>query len=244
MSLSVAGLTKSFAGRRVLHGLSLTVAPGEVVGLLGPNGAGKTTAFRLVAGLANADSGSVRLQDSPLDGLPLWARVQRGLGYLPQDGSLLNSLTVLDNLMLPARARGVPSTEARQRAEALLASDGLVALGEARAATLSGGERRRVELLRCLAATPSVLLLDEPFAGVDPVAVDSLQDRIRRLAAGGLGVLITDHAVHATLPLCDRALVLDGGSVIAEGTASAVASNAKVQARYLGPRFVFPTGSP
>ena len=240
MSLAVTGLCKHYSGAPVLQDLCVTVEQSEVVGLLGPNGAGKTTAFRCVAGLISADAGSIRLARTPLDQLPLWARVQRGLGYLPQDGSLLDTLSVLDNLALPAEARGTTRRTARSEAEALLASDGLLPLRDASAATLSGGERRRIELLRCLAAKPAVLLLDEPFAGVDPVAVAGLQDRIRGLAADGLGVLITDHAVHATLPLCDRALVLDRGTVIAQGTAAEIASNDLVRARYLGPAFSLP----
>lgn len=237
MILRAQGLTKSYGGRQVLSALTLQVNPGSIVGLLGPNGAGKTTAFRILAGLEVADAGSVWLGEVQLGRRSLWARVQRGLGYLPQRPSLLGDLTVLANVALPAEARGQGRAEATAQARTLLEDDGLAHLAAAPARTLSGGERRRVELARCLAAQPAVLLLDEPFAGVDPVAVEGLQDRIRGLAHAGLGVLITDHAVHATLPLCDQAAVLDQGRTIATGSPAQIATDAQVRARYLGPRF-------
>ena len=246
LGLRARGLRHRWAGRLVLEGLDVDVQPGEVVGLLGPNGAGKTTAFQIISGLVRAERGEVRLDAQPLGDLPLWRRARLGLGYLPQRPSLIQGLSVAENLRVPLEARGVRPGEARRVVAERLADAGLAALTAATAETLSGGERRRVELVRCLLTDPRVILLDEPFAGVDPVAVHDLQGRIRALAERGLGVLITDHAVHATLPVCDRAVVLDAGAVMASGTPSDVAADPTVRARYLGPHFALepPAGRP
>lgn len=236
-ALEVTGLTRRYAGRTVVNGLSLTVVAGEVVGLLGPNGAGKTTAFRMIAGLVRPHAGQVCIAGHRAEALPLWQRARLGLGYLPQEPSLLRDLSVLDNLRVPLEARGLRGSAATDAARALLLEQALPHLEAARAGTLSGGERRRVELARCLATAPSVVLLDEPFSGVDPVAVAGLQRQVRALARRGLAVLVTDHAVHATLPICDRAVVLDQGQIMAAGPPASIAADPIVQARYLGPAF-------
>ena len=230
--LVVRGLRRTLGGRPVLDGVHLRVPPGAIVGLLGPNGAGKTTCFRLIAGLDRADAGQVWLDGAPLDGLPLWARVRRGLGYLPQESSVFRGLSVRDNLAVPLQRRG-----ALAELDPLLEEAGLTALAGASAGTLSGGERRRLEIARCLAGAPRVVLLDEPFSGVDPVAVADLQQRIGALARRGLGVLITDHAVREALTICDIVVLVDGGRVMVEGTPAEVADNAYARARYLGDGF-------
>ncbi len=230
--LSATGLGRTLGGRRVLDGVDLAVRPGEIVGLLGPNGAGKTTCFRLIAGLDRQDAGSVHLDGRRLDGLPLWRRVRLGLGYLSQEPSVFRGLTVRQNLLVPLERLGEAG-----RVGPLLEEAGLTARAEALAGTLSGGERRRLEIARCLAASPRVLLLDEPFSGVDPVAVADLQGRIRALAARGIGVLITDHAVREALSVCDRALLLDGGRPLIGGTPREVASDPHARERYLGATF-------
>lgn len=215
-----------------MDGVDLAVSPGTIVGLLGPNGAGKTTCFRILAGLDPGGEGEVRLDGRALSGLPLWRRVRLGLGYLPQEASVFRGLSVADNLAVPLHELGRLDEVGPRLAEA-----GLSGLADHLAGTLSGGERRRLELARCLASRPSVLLLDEPFSGVDPVAVADLQRRIRALAEGGIGVLLTDHAVREALNICTTVLLLDAGRVIVAGTPEEVANNAHARARYLGPDF-------
>lgn len=231
-ALRALGLRRTLGGRRVLDGVELEVGPGEVVGLLGPNGAGKSTCFKLIAGLDRADAGEVWLGDRRLDGLPLWRRVHLGLGYLAQEPSVFRGLTVAENVLVPLERRG----EAGQL-DALLEEAGLAHLRDAMAGSLSGGERRRLEIARCLASAPAVLLLDEPFSGVDPVAVADLQVRIRGLARRGIGVLLTDHAVREALGICDRAVLLDGGRPMVSGTPAEVAADPYARARYLGAGF-------
>lgn len=213
--------------------MDLSVPPGEVVGLLGPNGAGKTTCFRMIVGATRPEAGSVRLDGAVLDGLPLWRRVRAGLGYLPQKPMGFRRLTVRENLLIPLRARKT----SEDQVETVLEEAGLEHLADAVVGTLSGGERRRLEIARSLAGEPSVLLLDEPFAGVDPVAVEGLQRQIRALADRGLGILVTDHAVRETLTICDRAVILDAGEVIARGSPVEVAADDRVRGRYLGAGF-------
>lgn len=227
--LEATGLIRSLSGRRVVDDVGLTVRAGEVVGLLGPNGAGKTTTFRLLTGLLAPDAGQVLLRGQPLEG-PLHARVRAGLGYLPQHATLFRGLTVRQHLWVPLEARGA----SRAQAESLLQDAGLTALADAPAVRLSGGERRRLEIARCLAGDPAVLLLDEPFAGVDPVAVGELATRFRSLADGGLGVLLTDHAAREALELCDRVVLLVEGRVVLRGSPADVASDPQARALWLG----------
>ncbi len=239
--LVARGLKKTLSGRLVVGGVDLEVAPGRIVGLLGPNGAGKTTCFKMITGILRPDAGTVTLDGVDLGRLPLHRRVQRGLGYLPQEPSVFRTLTVRQNVGAALEAKGRPANDAGPYLEAL----GLAALADAPGGKLSGGERRRLEIARCLALEPTVLLLDEPFAGVDPVGVQDLQERIRGLAAEGLGILLTDHAVREALGICDEAMILDAGTVMARGTPPEVAADPAVRARYLGDRFgdfVPPTG--
>ncbi len=231
--LVCAGLRKAYAGRRVVDGVSLSVGRGDVHGLLGPNGAGKTTAFRLIAGVESADAGSVTLDDEPLDGLPLHRRARRGLAYLPQEQTLFQDLTVRGNVALACEA-----VRATLSPDEQLARVGIAPLALRRVSGLSGGERRRLEIARLLALSPRALLLDEPFAGIDPVAVAGLQRLVRAIAAGGVAVLITDHAVRETLAICDHATVVDSGVVQVQGTPAVVAADPHARARYLGDEFV------
>ncbi len=233
IGLVAVGLRKAYGRRVVVGGVSLTVPLGTVHGLLGPNGAGKTTVFRMLAGVESPDAGSVSLGGQALDGLPLHRRAARGLGYLPQEDTLFRDLDVRGNVALAA-AMG----PAGASPDALLDRVGIGHLGGRRVDGLSGGERRRLEIARLLALSPRLLLLDEPFAGIDPVAVSGLQGLVRALAATGIAVLVTDHAVRETLAICDRATVVDGGTVQVEGTPSAVANDPRARARYLGPDFV------
>ncbi len=236
LGLRAHGLRKALGGRTVVAGLDLEVRPGEIVGLLGPNGAGKTTSFRMLTGLLRPDAGRVELDGADLTGLPLWSRVLKGLGYLPQESSVFRGLTVRENVVVALEGRKAPAGEAL----ALLEESGLAHLAGQPAGRLSGGERRRLELTRCLAAAPRIVLLDEPFSGVDPVAVADLQARIRALAARGIGVLLTDHAVREALGICDRALILDAGEVMVEGSPAEVAAHPHARARYLGSNFELP----
>ncbi len=233
--LRAAGLVKSYRGRTVVRGIDVQVQPGEIVGLLGPNGAGKTTTFRMLAGLERPDAGEIQLDDALLGRLPLWRRVRLGLGYLPQEPSVFRRLSVRENVSVPLETLGRQNAAAE--ADALLDEAGLTHLAHQRAGRLSGGERRRLELARCLATGPRILLLDEPFSGVDPVAVADLQHRVLALAANGIGVLVTDHAVRETLRICTRAVVMDGGEVMVAGTPAEVAEDPHARARYLGAGF-------
>jgi lipopolysaccharide export system ATP-binding protein len=228
VTLIAKGLRHSYGGREVLSGIDLELGPGEVLGLLGPNGAGKSTTFAILAGRLRPGAGTVELSGTCLDGMPLWQRVRAGLGYLAQEPSVVRSMTVADNIGLVGGAVDV--------AQVLLRA-GLSARASAPAGSLSGGERRRLEIARSLATKPRFLLMDEPFSGVDPVAVSGLAKTIRGLVEGGLGVLLTDHAVRAALGVCDRVVLLDQGRVMASGTPAEVAADERARDRYLGPDF-------
>lgn len=232
--LSADRLRKTYAGRVVVDGISLSVRPGQIVGLLGPNGAGKTTTFRMLTGVLAPDSGDVRLAGELLNGRSLAQRARAGLGYLPQEDTLLVDLTVAENVEIAVALSG-----SGLGVGALLEQAGLAALGGRAVSGLSGGERRRLAIARILGIAPRVLLLDEPFAGVDPIAVSGFQALVRTIAASGVGVLISDHAVRETLAVCHEAVLVDGGVVYASGTPADVANNPHARARYFGADFSF-----
>jgi lipopolysaccharide export system ATP-binding protein len=236
-ALAARGLSKSFRGRRVVDDVSFSVKPGEVVGLLGPNGAGKTTSFHCVVGLLVPDGGEVRLGDRDLSGLPLHARARLGIGYLPQEPSIFRKLTVRENFLLVLEGSALPKKAQHERADELLGEFDLLRVAGALGETLSGGERRRAEIARSLLADPHFMLFDEPFAGVDPIAVHELQRLIHRLRDKGLGILITDHAVRETLGICDRAVLLAEGKLLESGTPAEIAASPRARAVYLGERF-------
>ncbi|HNT37974.1 MAG TPA: LPS export ABC transporter ATP-binding protein [Rubrivivax sp.] len=241
--LEAERLAKSYGARRVVHDVHLAVGAGEVVGLLGPNGAGKTTTFYMVVGLVRADDGEIRIDGTPIQGLPIHRRSRLGLSYLPQEASIFRKLTVEENiramLELQFGPDGRPLSAARidERLAQLLADLGIEKLRDSPAPALSGGERRRVEIARALATQPRFILLDEPFAGVDPIAVIEIQRIIGFLRQRGIGVLITDHNVRETLGICDRAYIISEGRVLAEGTPTEIVANAQVRKVYLGEHF-------
>ena len=239
MSTLVAShLQKAYKGRRVVQDLSLQVKAGEVVGLLGPNGAGKTTAFYMISGLVQADAGTVLLDDTDVTPLPMHRRAQLGLGYLPQEASVFRRLSVEDNVRAILETRSDLDRAGReQQLETLLTDLRIDRVRSSAGQSLSGGERRRVEIARALAANPRFMLLDEPFAGVDPISVIDIQRLITDLAARGIGVLITDHNVRETLGVCNRAYIVDRGTVIASGSAAEILANAQVREVYLGEHF-------
>ena len=235
--ISVEGLVKSYKGRRVVDGVSLTVTPGEVVGLLGPNGAGKTTTFYMVVGLINADEGSVSLGPDDITGMAMYERARLGLGYLPQEPSVFRKLTVEENIRAVLEYSGLSSGEIDERTGEQLTELGLSALAGSKAFSLSGGERRRVEIARALVTSPSFLLLDEPFSGIDPKAVEDIQAIVGELKQKGIGVLVTDHNVGATLGICDRAYIIDEGSLLLSGTPAEILESSRVREVYLGEKF-------
>ncbi len=240
--IDVRSLTKSYGSRTVVDNVSLVVRAGEVVGLLGPNGAGKTTTFYMVVGLVRPNGGSVLLSSddgtaTDITHQPIHVRAREGIGYLAQETSVFRRLSVADNLRLIWEQRGVEPQEQERRLPLLLEEFGLQALAGATAETLSGGERRRVEIARAIATDPAFLLLDEPFTGIDPIAVADIQEIIRLLRGKGLGVLITDHAVRETLAIVDRAYILNRGRIEVSGTASEVAESPVARQFYLGESF-------
>lgn len=237
-ALVASNLAKSYKSRQVVRDLSLTVANGEVVGLLGPNGAGKTTAFYMIVGLVPCDAGKVQLGDADLTHLAMHKRARMGLGYLPQEASVFRKLSVEDNVLAILETRDDLDRAAReQRLEELLEELRIGHVRKSLGISLSGGERRRVEIARALAAEPRFMLLDEPFAGVDPLSVIDIQRIIRELTARGIGVLITDHNVRETLGVCGRAYIVNQGTVIAAGTAEEILANPQVREVYLGQSF-------
>ena len=236
--LSARGLRKRYKSREVVHDFGLDLSPGEVVGLLGPNGAGKTTCFYMIVGLVPTDAGRIELDGKDITALPMHERARRGIGYLPQEASVFRKLSVADNLMAVLELRADLTAAARKRELDLLLDELQVAdVAGQLGASLSGGERRRVEIARALAANPRLILLDEPFAGVDPISVGEIQKIVRHLKQRGIGVLITDHNVRETLGICDRAYILNAGSVLAQGSPEAVLANPDVRRVYLGESF-------
>ena len=236
--LEAAELAKAYNKREVVKSVSLHVAGGEIVGLLGPNGAGKTTCFYMIVGLINNDSGSIRLNNQTISDLPIHLRAKLGIGYLPQEASVFRSLTVAQNILAILQLRKDLDQDARnQTLEQLMDEFQIEHLRDTDGISLSGGERRRVEIARALANQPEFILLDEPFAGVDPISVIDIQSIIRQLAERGIGVLITDHNVRETLGICDRAYVMGDGEVLAEGNPSQILDNKIVRKIYLGDDF-------
>jgi lipopolysaccharide export system ATP-binding protein len=241
--LEVTGLRKTYGSRQVVSEVHLAVGGGEVVGLLGPNGAGKTTTFYMVVGLVRADAGEIRIDGQPVHGKPIHQRARLGLSYLPQEASIFRKLTVQENiravleLQLGPNGRTLRNAEIERRLEELMRELGIEKLRDSPAPALSGGERRRVEIARALATQPRFILLDEPFAGVDPIAVIEIQRIIGFLKSRGIGVLITDHNVREMLGICDRAYIISEGRVLAEGTPQQIVENADVRRVYLGEHF-------
>ena len=236
--LTARGLRKRYKSREVVHDFGLDLGPGEVVGLLGPNGAGKTTCFYMIVGLVPTDAGRIELDGTDISGLPMHERARRGIGYLPQEASVFRSLSVSDNLMAVLELRSDLDAAGRKKAlDSLLDELQVGHVAGQLGASLSGGERRRVEIARALAANPRLILLDEPFAGVDPISVGEIQKIVRHLKQRGIGVLITDHNVRETLGICDRAYILNAGSVLAQGSPEAVLANPDVRRVYLGESF-------
>ena len=236
--LAAKGLAKSYRGRRVVNGMSMSVNAGEIIGLLGPNGAGKTTCFYLMVGLVASDEGRITVCGSDVTSLPIHMRARQGLGYLPQEASIFRRLSVEDNLMAIIETRDDLDADKQQAlCDELLREFHITHLRSSLGQSLSGGERRRVEIARALATDPKVILLDEPFAGVDPISISDIKAIITHLRDRGLGVLITDHNVRETLDICERAYIVSEGSVIAEGDAQSILDDAKVRKVYLGQDF-------
>jgi len=235
--LQAEGVTKSYNGRRVVDGINIEVNGSEVVGLLGPNGAGKTTTFYMIVGLVQPERGKVVLNGEDLSGMPIYQRARAGLSYLPQESSIFRRLTVEENLLAILETLDLTPEEREERAASLMRMLGVYDLAKQKALTLSGGERRRVEIARALVLAPFFLLLDEPFTGIDPIAVGEIQKIIRHLTATGIGVLITDHNVRETLGICDRAYIVNDGTVLEEGNPDKIASSEKARKVYLGEGF-------
>jgi lipopolysaccharide export system ATP-binding protein len=235
--LQAEGLHKKYRKRQVVDGVSLSVQSGEVVGLLGPNGAGKTTSFYMIVGLCATDGGEIFIDEQDITHLPIHRRARLGLAYLPQEASIFRRLTVAENILAVLELQGYAPAEMNTRLEALLNDLHITHIRDNPAISLSGGERRRVEIARALATDPRFILLDEPFAGVDPIAVLDIQKIIRFLKERGIGVLITDHNVRETLGICDRAYIINAGSVMAEGKPDEIIYNEGVRKVYLGEHF-------
>ena len=237
--LLVKNIKKSIGKIDILHDISLEISSGETVGLLGPNGAGKTTSFYAICGLVPPSSGNIYFDEDDITNLPLHKRALKGIGYLPQESSIFKDLSVEDNLMLAAQISIDDKSKREHRIEELLELFNIEPIRQRKGISLSGGERRRVEIARALVSNPKFLLLDEPFAGVDPIAVKDIQGIIASLKDIGIGVLITDHNVRETLQICDRAYVMKAGSVLASGTSEEIKKDKKVKQHYLGEDFTF-----
>ena len=236
--LEVRSLKKTIKGTPIIKGISLELYNGEIVGLLGPNGAGKTTTFYMICGLISASDGDILLNENSIAKVPLHKRAKLGIGYLPQDSSIFKELSVEENLMLAAEITYKNKAEASQKVDEMLNLLNIEPIRLRKGVSLSGGERRRCEIARSLMITPKFLLLDEPFAGVDPIAVNDIQSIVRDLSDLGIGVLITDHNVRETLAICDRAYVIKDGELFAGGTAKEIASDPNVRKVYLGEDFI------
>ncbi len=235
--LRAEGLNKSFGGRRVVNDVSIEVRAGDVVGLLGPNGAGKTTTFHMMVGLTRPDTGTVLLSGENVTQLPMYERARRGISYLPQEPSIFRKLTVEENILAILETLDLPADERAERLRHLLDELGIARLARNKALSLSGGERRRVEITRALVLSPAFMLLDEPFAGIDPIAVVDIQGIVTQLKKRGIGVLITDHNVRETLGICDRAYVLNDGAILEEGAPARIAESKRAREIYLGEKF-------
>lgn len=235
--LEARDLRKAFKKREVVRGVALSIQPGEVVGLLGPNGAGKTTTFSMIVGLLKPDGGTILFQERDVTREPMYRRARRGIAYLPQEPSVFRNLSVRQNLLAILEYQALGRAEMNARADRLLEELNIAHLANSPAYTLSGGERRRTEIARALAIEPKVFLLDEPFAGIDPIAVADLQDTVSRMREKGIAILITDHNVRDTLKITDRAYIINEGSVLAAGTPEEIAGDARVRQIYLGEHF-------
>ena len=237
-TLHAKSLAKAYKGRKVVKNVSLSVKAGQIVGLLGPNGAGKTTSFYMIVGLVNNDSGNIVLNDEDITLLPMHERARRGIGYLPQEASIFRKLTVYDNIMAILQTRkNLTEVDREEKLEHLLEEFNIGHIKENTGMSLSGGERRRVEIARALAADPKFVLLDEPFAGVDPISVGDIKKIILHLKQRGIGILITDHNVRETLDVCEHAYIVSHGELIAEGDSDQILSNQHVRDVYLGEQF-------
>ncbi|MFA6334231.1 MAG: LPS export ABC transporter ATP-binding protein [Bacteroidales bacterium] len=237
MRLYCSNLEKKYGNRTVVKNVSIEVEQGEIVGLLGPNGAGKTTSFYMITGLIKPNAGRIFLDDEEITGLPMYKRAQKGLGYLAQEASVFRKLSVEDNIMSVMELSVLTKKERKDRLEVLMDEFGLRSVRKSYGIQLSGGERRRCEIARALAIDPKFILLDEPFAGVDPIAVEDIQHIIARLKTKNIGIIITDHNVHETLAITDRAYLLYEGSILESGTAEVLANNPEVRRKYLGQNF-------
>jgi lipopolysaccharide export system ATP-binding protein len=235
--LTASNLVKKFGKRTVVNDVSLSLQQGEVVGLLGPNGAGKTTTFYMIVGMISPNEGSVELDGKNITNKAMYVRSHLGLSYLPQEASIFRKLSVENNIKSILQLQSIPNNQRKERLENLLESFGLTPIRKSKGYMLSGGERRRCEIARALASNPKFMLLDEPFAGIDPIAVEDIMNMVRKLKHQGIGVLITDHNVHETLSITDRAYILIDGKIYTSGSAEEIASNPEVRRRYLGETF-------
>lgn len=237
MELRAEGLVKRYRKRRVVDEVSLHVATGEIVGLLGPNGAGKTTTFHMVVGMIRPEAGRILLDGEDITGLPMYERSRKGIGYLAQEASVFKELTVEENISSVLEFKPMSKSDRKHRVDALIDELGLERVRRSKGYMLSGGERRRIEIARCLAIEPKFILLDEPFAGIDPILVEEIQQIVAQLKDRGIGVLVTDHNVHETLAITERAYLLYEGRIFTHGSAEALANNPDVRAKYLGEKF-------
>ena len=236
--LNIQNIRKQYNKNVVVKDISLSVKSGEVIGLLGPNGAGKTTSFYMIVGLVSADHGSISIDNKNLSKMPIHSRSKLGISYLPQEPSIFRKLTVNENILSILELRNIPEESRKKKLESLLNELNIEHIKNNQAVSLSGGERRRVEIARCLATDPKFILLDEPFAGIDPIAVLDIQKIITHLASLGIGILITDHNVRETLGICDRAYIVNQGKIFASGAPNEIASNQNVKDIYLGKNFI------